>query len=127
LTIGDEPKVSDECHVRAMAALSAAQAIGRLRSALATSILPPAIAGEGAQLLTRLSQTLRYPSPSRLDESAADARALTHDALAAVATGSARVEQIQALNDVVVGSQTLVSELMRARIMLQENNHAFRI
>jgi uncharacterized membrane protein YccC len=125
--VGDEPKVSDECLVRAMTALSAAQAIGRLRSALVTSILPPAITSEGAQLLTRLSQTLRHPSPSSLDERAAEARTLTHDALAVVATGSARVEQIQALNEVVVGSQTLVSDLMRARIMLQENDHAFRI
>jgi len=126
-TAGADSKAADECLVGSLTALSAAQAIGRLRNALATAILPPAIASDGSLLLARLSQTLRHPSPSRFGKRAAEACALVHDALTIIAAGSAGVEQIQVLNEVVVGCQTLGGDLKRAGIIQEKNRHAFRI
>jgi len=124
-TAGADSKAADECFVCALTALSAAQAIGRLRNALATAILPPAIASEGSLLLTRLSQTLRHPSPSRFGKRAAEACALVHGALTTIATDSAGVKQIQVLNEIVVGCQTLGGDLKRASIIQESKCHAF--
>lgn len=60
--VKDEPKLAHECLTSARAALSAAQAIDRLKSSLDTRVAAPAIAVEGSRLLARLSQTLRGPS-----------------------------------------------------------------
>jgi hypothetical protein len=49
---------------------------------------------------------------------AAEARALSRHALA-TDRASAAPEEIQALNGIIVGSATLWSDLMRARIILQ--------
>jgi uncharacterized membrane protein YccC len=57
--VKDEPKLAHECLTSALAALSAAQAIGRLKSSLGVA---SGIAAEASRLLDRLSQTLRNPS-----------------------------------------------------------------
>ena len=110
----------------ARAALSAAQAIGRLRSSLDARVVAPGIVAEGSRLLARLSQTLRSPSVWKFSRRAGEARALSRHALAA-ARGSAEPEEIEALNGVVVGSATLGSDLMRARMILQGKSNAIRI
>jgi uncharacterized membrane protein YccC len=74
--VKDEPKVAQECLTSAVAALSAAQAIGRLKSALDGTVLPPEIAAKGSRLLARLSQALRNPSVWKFSRRAAEARAL---------------------------------------------------
>jgi hypothetical protein len=124
--VKDEPKAAHECLTSAVAALSAAQAIGRLKSALDGRVLPPGIAANGSRLLVRLSQTLRNPSVWKFSRRAREARALGRDALA-IARGSAQPEEIEALNRIVVGSATLGSDLMRARIIMQGKSNAIPI
>jgi uncharacterized membrane protein YccC len=121
--VKDEPKAAHECLTSARAALSAAQAIGRLRSSLDARVVAPGIVAEGSRLLARLSQTLRSPSVWKFSGRAAEALALSRHALA-TARGSAEPEAIEALNGVVIGSATLGSDLMRARLILQENSNA---
>ena len=124
--VKDEPKVTHECVTSAAAALSAAQAIGRLKSALDRGVLPPAIAAKGAHLLVRLSQTLRNPSIWKFSKRAAEARALSHHALA-TDRDSAEPAEAQALTGVIVASATLGSDLMRARMVLQGKLNAIPI
>jgi uncharacterized membrane protein YccC len=124
--VKDAPKVAHECLTIALAALSAAQAIGRLKSSLDGTVVAPGIAAEGSRLLSRLSQTLRNPSAWRLIRRAAAARALARHALATART-SAEPEEIEALNGIVVGSATLGSDLMRARMVLRGKSNAIPI
>ena len=81
---------------------------------------------EGSRLLARLSQTLRNPSVWKFGRRAGEARALGRHALVA-ARGSAQPEEIEALNGIVVGSATLGSDLMRARMVLQGKSNAIPI
>jgi uncharacterized membrane protein YccC len=124
--VKDEPKVAHECLTSALTALSAAQAIGRLKSSLDGSVLPPGIAAKSSRLLVRLSQTLRNPSVWKFIRRAREARALGRDALA-IAQGSAQPEEIEALNRIVVGSATLGPDLMRARMIMQGKSNAIPI
>ncbi len=124
--VKDEPKLAHECLTSALAALSAAQAIGRLKSALDGSMVAPAIAAKGSRLLARLSQTLRNPSVWKFSRRAGEARALSRHALAA-AWGSAQPEEIEALSGIIVGSATLGSDLMFAPMILQGKSNAIRI
>jgi len=124
--VKDEPRVAHECLTSAAAALSAAQAIGRLKSSLDGRELPPRIAAEGSRLLVRLSQTLRDPSVWKFGRRAAEARALGRHALA-IDRGSAEPAETEALGGVIVGSATLGSDLMRARMVLQGKSNAIPI
>src|SRR5215510_15124702 len=125
-SVKDEPKVAHECLTSALTALSAAQAIGRLKTSIEGRTVTPAIAAEGARLLARLSQTLRSPSVWRYARRAAEARALARHALAA-ARDSAEPKEVEPLNGVVVGAATLGSDLMRARLILEGRSHAVPI
>jgi uncharacterized membrane protein YccC len=123
--VKDEPKVAHECFMSARAALSAAQAIGHLRSSINARTMPPAVAAEGSRLLARLSQALRSPSIGKFSSRAGEAFALSRHALA-TARSSTEMEEIEALRGTVVGSATLGFGLMRARMILQEKSHASR-
>jgi uncharacterized membrane protein YccC len=124
--VKDEPRLAHECLTIAFAALSAAQAIGRLKSALDGTVVAPGIVAEGSRLLARLSQTLRNPSVWKFSRRAGEARRLARHALATT-RGSAEPEEIAALNGVAVGSATLGSDLMRARMVLQGKSNAIPI
>jgi uncharacterized membrane protein YccC len=124
--VKDEPKVARECLTSARTALSAAQAIGRLKSSLNAKGVAPGIVTEGTRLLVRLSQTLRNPSAWKFGRRAAEARALSRHALA-TDRGSAQPKEIEALNGIIVGSATLGSDLMRARMLLQGKSNAIPI
>jgi uncharacterized membrane protein YccC len=124
--VKDEPKLAHECLTSALAALSAAQAIGRLKSSLDGTVVAPAIANEASRLLGRLSLTLRDPSVWKFARRAREAFALGRHALA-TGRGSAQPEAIEALSGVVVGSATLGSDLMRARMILQGKSNAIPI
>jgi len=124
--VKDEPKVAHECATSAAAALSAAQAIGRLKSALDGGVLPPGIAAKGARLLVRLSQTLRHPSVWKFSRRAAEARALSRHALA-TDRDLAEPAETQALTGIIVASATLGSDLMRTRMVLEGKSHAIPI
>jgi hypothetical protein len=124
--IKDEPKVAHECLTSAIAALSAAQAIGRLKNSLDGRMLPPGIAAKGSRLLIRLSQTLRNPSDWKFSRRAAEARALSRHALA-TSCGSAEPAEIQELREMIVGSATLGCDLMRVHMVLQGKSNAIPI
>ena len=122
----DDPKAARACFTDAITALSAAQAISRLRGALAAGTFVPSIGGEGSRLLARLSQTLRNPSAWKFARRTAEAYAIGRHALVAV-RGSAQADKIKALNGIIVGAQTLGADLARARMILQENSDARRL
>ena len=124
--VKDEAKAARECFTSAITALSAAQAISRLGESLTEPTLPPSIASERSRLLARLSQTLRNPSLWKFGKRAAEARALGHHALIA-ARGSAQADDLKALNGIIVGAETLGSDLMRARMILQGKSNAVGI
>jgi hypothetical protein len=85
----------------------------------------PAIASETSRVLARLSRTLRHPSSIRqFGKRAAEAYALGRHALIAARGGA---EEIKVLNGIIVGAQTLGSDLMRARMILQGKSNAIRI
>jgi uncharacterized membrane protein YccC len=112
--VKDAPRLAHECWAGALAALSAAQAIGRLKSAIDGTMVAPGIVTEGSRLLARLPQTLRHPSVWKFSRRAGEARALARHAFA-LARDSAKPQEIEALGGVVVGSATLGCDLMRAR------------
>jgi hypothetical protein len=85
-----------------------------------------ASAAKGSRLLTRLSRTLRNPSVWKFARRAREAFALSHNVLA-TGWGSAEPEEIEALSGVVVGTATLGSDLMRARMFLQGKSNAIPI
>jgi uncharacterized membrane protein YccC len=124
--VKDEPKLAHECLTSALAALSAAQAIGRLKSALDGTVPAPGIVAEGSRLLARLSHTLRSPSVWKFSRRAKEALALSRHALAA-AQHTAEPQAIEALKGVVVGSATLGSDLMRAHVILQGESNAIPV
>lgn len=124
--VKDEPKLAYECLTNAVAALSAAQAIGRLKSSLEAAVVTPPIVADASRLLARLSQTLRNPSTWKLGKRAAEAHALGRHALIA-ASGSARANEIKALEGIIVGAAALGSDLMRARMILQGKSNAIPI
>ena len=121
----DEHAGAHECLARAVAGLSAGQAIGRLRAAIDARTLAPAIATKGSDLLDRLSRILLHPSPAKFVQAAWAARALRRDALAAARITNTP-EEIEALGDVLVGSESLRSDLMRARVLMQEERNVLR-
>src|SRR3954452_11723403 len=121
--VKDEPKAARECFTSAIAALSAAQAIRRLGESLTEATLPPSIGREGSRLLARLSRTLRHPSIRNFGKRAAEADALGHHALIA-ARGWAQADGLKALNGIIVGAETLGSDLTRAPTVLQGKSNA---
>ena len=121
----DQPAAAQGCLARAVAGLSAGQAIGRLRAANDAGTLTPAIATKGSGLLDQLSRTLLHPSPAKFVKAAWAARALRRDALAAARVTN-KTEEIEALGDVLVGAESLRSDLMRARVLMQEDRNVLR-
>jgi uncharacterized membrane protein YccC len=124
--VKDEPKAARECFTSAVTALSAAQAISRLGESLTEATLPPSIAREGSRLLARLSRTLRHPSIRNFGKRAAEAHALGRHALIA-ARGWAQADDLKALNGIIVGAETLGSDLIRAPTVLQGKSNAIAI
>jgi uncharacterized membrane protein YccC len=121
----DEPAAAHACLARAVAGLSAGQAIGRLRTAIDAGTLAPGIATKGLDLLDQVSRILFHPSPAKFVKAAWAARALRRDALVA-ARVTTKTEEIEALGNVLVGSEVLRSDLMRARVLLQEKRNVLR-
>ena len=121
----DQPAAAQGCLARAVAGLSAGQAIGRLRAANDAGTLTPAIATKGSGLLDQLSRILLHPSPAKFVRAAWAARALRRDALAAARVTN-KTEEIEALGDVLVGAESLRSDLMRARVLMQEDRNVLR-
>src|SRR5215204_22831 len=121
--VKDEPRLARECLGSALAALSAARAITRLKGTLDGAVGPCGITADGSRLLARLSRTLRNPSASKLNRRADEALALSRHALE-THLGSAKPEEAGTLSGVVISSATLASDLMRARMIVQGTSNA---
>jgi hypothetical protein len=74
---------------------------------------------ELSSLLDSLSQTYADPSRTKFTTSAWKARAL-HRRLLVTARGLGASEEINAINEVVVGCEMLRYDLLRARTLAQE-------
>jgi uncharacterized membrane protein YccC len=111
--VKDEPKTAAACFENATTGLSAALAINRLRNSQDAAVLAPEIVAEASGLLERLARAVQTPSALKFRKIAKEAHRLCHHALTAVQV-SATAEEVDALNSLVVGSETLGSSLMRA-------------
>jgi uncharacterized membrane protein YccC len=121
----DHPIAARDCLATGVTALSVAQAIGRLRSAMDKDALPAEIVTAGSRLLDRVARALRHASQAKFIKTAWVARALRVRALAAIRAGAAP-QTIEALSRVAVASETLRCDLMAARMLLQGGGNAFR-
>ena len=114
-----EPVLEQSCLVAAEIALSSDRTIGQLRSAVATGRLPSGMIAELSSLLDGLSRTYADPSRANLTASAWKARTLRRRSLA-TARGLSTSEEIDAVNEVVVGCEMLRSNLLRTWTLVQE-------
>jgi uncharacterized membrane protein YccC len=120
--VKDEPKIAAACFANAATGLSVAHAINRLRSAHDAAVVAPEIATETSALLRRLARAVQTQSVLKLRKIAEEAHGLCRHALDALAEAqaSARAKEVYALNMLAVGSATLGSTLMRARMISEE-------
>jgi uncharacterized membrane protein YccC len=112
--VKDEPKAAAACFTNAATGLSAAHAINRLRSSCDAAVVAPEVAAEASGLLGRLARAVQTQSASKLRKIAEEAHRLCRYALAAI-RNSATSQEVDALNMLAVGSETLGSTLIRAR------------
>jgi uncharacterized membrane protein YccC len=120
--VKDEPKIAAVCFANAATGLSAARAINRLKSSHNAVAVTPEVVAETSALLGRLERAIQTQSALKFRKIAEEAHSLCHYALDAVTPvqGSAAPHEIDALNTLVVGSETLRSSLMRARMISEE-------
>lgn len=114
-----EPGLEHRCLVAGAIALSSGRSIVQLCTALATGRLPPGIIAGLSSLLDGLSQTYTDPSRTNLTTSAWKARALRRRSLA-MARGASASDEIDAINEVIVGCEMLRSNLLRTRTLMQD-------
>jgi uncharacterized membrane protein YccC len=112
--VKDEPKIAAACFANAATGLSAAHAINRLIGARDAAVMAPEVVAEASGLLGRLARAVQTQSASKLRKTAEEAHRLCRHALAAV-RNSATAQEVDALNMLAVGSETLGSTLIRAR------------
>ena len=117
--VKDEPKIAAACFANAATGLSVARAINRLKSSHDAATVAPEVADEASALLERLARAVRTPSELKFRKIAEEAHSLCHQALAAT-QGSVTAREVDALNMLAVGSETLGSTLMRARMISEE-------
>jgi hypothetical protein len=117
--VKNEPKIAATCFANAATGLSAAHAINRLRSSQDAALVAPEVAAEVSGLLGRLARTVQTRSALKFRKIAEEAHSLCHQALAAT-QGSVTAQEVDALNMLAVGSETLGSALMRAGMISEE-------
>ena len=115
--VKDDPSAARDCLTSAEAALSVAQAIGRLRSSLESGKLNSGIAGQLLRLLASLSDALRRPTMGKLANAEEDARLLARAAFR-------DLPEIEVRDPIVIACETLVGDLLRARMLMQERADA---
>ena len=117
--VKDEPKIAAACFANAATGLSAARAINRLKSSHDAAAVAPEVVAETSALLGRLQRAVQTQSALKFGKIAEEAHSLCHYAFDVVTAvqGSAAPHEVDALNTLVVGSETLGSSLMRARMI----------
>jgi uncharacterized membrane protein YccC len=119
--VKDEPATARECYAMAMAALSTAFAINRLKSAL-NAPLPLRVNREIEMLLGRVSETLARPSRAGLLKRAWEARK-TRMSILNDARQTNTIWQSRALGRALVGCESLRANLLKARVLSNEVRH----
>jgi uncharacterized membrane protein YccC len=117
-----EPALGPSCLVAAEITRSSGRSIAQLRDAVVTGHLPPEIVPELSSLLDGLSRTYADPSRTNLVMGAWKARALCRLSLVAARDVSA-TDEIEAINEVIVGCKMLQCSLLRARMLAREMPH----
>ncbi|MGA7390375.1 MAG: FUSC family protein, partial [Pseudolabrys sp.] len=114
--VKDEPKIAAACFANAATGLSAAHAINRLKSSHDAAAAAPEVVAEASALLGRLVRAVQTQSALKFRKIAEEAHSLCRYALDAVTAvqGSAAPHGVDALNTLVVGSETLGFSLTRA-------------
>ena len=122
--IKDESPLARDCMVSGAIVLSSGRAIDRLRTAIRTERLPLKIYTEVSTLLKGLSRTCLHPSWPGFTKSAWEARVVARHSLVKARTASDPAET-DVLAEVVIGCETLRSNLLKGRLLLPENEDAF--
>jgi uncharacterized membrane protein YccC len=112
--VKDEPKIAAACFANAATGLSAAHAINRLISSRDAAVMAPEVVAEASGLLGRLARALQTQSALKLRKIAEEAHRLCRHAIAAI-RNLTTAQEVDALNMLAVGSETLGSTLIRAR------------
>jgi uncharacterized membrane protein YccC len=118
----DEPKIAAACFANAATGLSVAHAISRLKSVRNDAGVAPELVAEASALLGRLARAVQTRSAAKFRNIANEAHGLCHHVLDVLAEvrDSAAPREIDALNTLAVGSETLGSTLMRANMISEE-------
>jgi len=119
--VKDQPATARECYAMAMAALSTAFAINRLKSTL-NAPLPLRVNDEIEMLLGRVSETLHRPSRAGLLKRAWEARK-TRMRILNDARQTNTIWQSRALLRALVGCESLRANLLEARVLSNEVRH----
>jgi uncharacterized membrane protein YccC len=121
--VKDEPGIAREYCAMAMAALSTAFAINRLKRSL-NAPLPFRVNHEIEMLLGRVSETLARPSRAGLLTRAWEARK-TRVRILNDARQSNTIWQSRALGRVFVGCESLRANLLKVRVLSKEGRHVW--
>jgi uncharacterized membrane protein YccC len=119
--VKDEPSTARECYAMAMAAMSMGRAIDRLKRTL-NAALPSQIKTEIETLLSRVSETLARPSRAGLVKQAWGARGVRTSILKE-ARATNNIKEATVLGRALIGCESLRSNLLKARIFLNEVHH----
>jgi uncharacterized membrane protein YccC len=117
--VKDEPKIAAACFANAATGLSAAHAINRLKNSRDAAAVAPEVVTEASALLRRLARAVQTRSAFSFRKIAEEAHRLCRHALVAVQV-SATAQEVDALNMLAVGSETLASTLVRAHMISEE-------
>lgn len=116
-----EPSTARECYAVAMASLSMAHAADRLKRTL-NAALPSRIKREIEVLLDGVSEAFAFPSGAGFVKQACEARRIrTHILEEARATN--KIKEATALGHALIGCESLRTNLLKARILLNEVHH----
>jgi uncharacterized membrane protein YccC len=119
--VKDEPSTARECHAMAMAAMSMGRAIDRLKRTL-NAALPSQIKTEIETLLSRVSEALARPSRAGFVKQAWGARGVRTSILKE-ARATNNIKEATVLGRALIGCESLRSNLLKARIFLNEVHH----
>ena len=112
-----KPALEQSCLVAGAVAVSSSRAIVKLRAAAGANRLPHGIVAALSSLLDSVSRTYADPSQTNLVASAWEARALCRRLRMLLRAAS---NDVDAINDVILGCETLRSNLLRTMMLMRE-------
>jgi uncharacterized membrane protein YccC len=119
--VKDQSSTLQECYVMTMAALSASYAIDRLKRT-SRAALPPLIKQQIEMLLAQVSEIFARPTRAGLMKGARQARMARINILQE-ARRAKTVQEARALGRALVACESLRANLLKARVLANENRH----